>query len=107
MGGLYTTVEGLLQKIREHLSEDNPFVTGDSADPTVRTRFVEFLTKLDQVVSGSVPFTLIVNDALSNSWIESENPDNDPYLEVIIVYSSLLFALFVCISISTFIYTIY
>ena len=30
LGGLYTTVEGLLKKIHTALTKDNPFSTGDS-----------------------------------------------------------------------------
>jgi len=31
LGGFFTSVEGLLDKIRQHLKEGNPFGTGDSA----------------------------------------------------------------------------
>ena len=31
LGGFFTSVEGLLEKIRQHLQEGNPFGTGDSA----------------------------------------------------------------------------
>ncbi len=31
LGSIYTTVEGLLDKVRMNLGEENPFVTGDSA----------------------------------------------------------------------------
>lgn len=30
MGGVFTTVEGLLEKISDHLGENNPFADSDS-----------------------------------------------------------------------------
>lgn len=36
LGGKFTTLEGLLISIREQLGEDNPLVSGDSANPDLK-----------------------------------------------------------------------
>lgn len=41
LGGVYTTVEGLLDKIYEHLKATNPFGSGDS---DTNHKFMSFLT---------------------------------------------------------------
>ena len=40
LGSVYTTVEGLVDKIHEHLSASNPFGDGDSA---TNVKFMHFL----------------------------------------------------------------
>lgn len=99
LGGVYTTVEGLLKKINESLVENNPFYTGDSSrlhhftggaeisgdhmgsdgaqnaqmNPLDnKTRYAEFLRRLDNICNGTeMPFTLIIRDPLGNSFISS------------------------------------
>jgi zinc finger protein len=36
LGGLFTTVEGILEKISSHLKENNPFMCGDSIEGTYK-----------------------------------------------------------------------
>jgi len=87
LDGMYTTVEGLLQKIHKRLEEANPFGHGDSTtkqhltnDPAVEpgfapvkpdhAKFVEFLQKLLDMKEGQAfPFTIIISDPLSNSFV--------------------------------------
>ncbi len=84
LGGVYTTVEGLLKKIGERLNICNPFNVGDSAmkqhetndggafspPSSSTTRYMDFLTTLDQMRQGrKLPFTLCMDDPLSNSFI--------------------------------------
>ena len=97
LGGVYTTVEGLLKKINDSLIENNPFYTGDSSrlhhftgsvsitgdnegegsaqpnDPRdTKTRYAEFLRKLNAICEGTeFPFTLVIRDPLGNSFISS------------------------------------
>jgi zinc finger protein len=97
LGGVYTTVEGLLKKISESLVANNPFYTGDSSrlhhfnpsasiegteahetssmpnDPSsTKTRYAEFLRRLDDFCEGrEYPFTLEIRDPLGNSFISS------------------------------------
>eukprot|EP01069_Polyplicarium_translucidae_P005807 Polyplicarium_translucidae@DN2856_c0_g1_i1.p2 len=69
LGGVFTTVEGLLTKIEEELRKVEPFV-GDSANPEKRAAFVDRIDKLRQLASGAIlPFTLIVEDPADQSFI--------------------------------------
>lgn len=97
LGGVYTTVEGLLKKISDSLIDNNPFYTGDSSrlhhftggaeitgdfmeeggaqpnDPRdTKNRYAEFLRRLKNMCDGTeLPFTLIIRDPLGNSFISS------------------------------------
>ncbi|GMF11274.1 unnamed protein product [Phytophthora lilii] len=80
LGGLYTTVEGLLDKIRQNIEEGNPFAVGDSDGG--RSLLNAWLARLDALKHGAEPFTLILEDPLSNSFIYSPfgSADDDPYM---------------------------
>ena len=71
LGGVYTTVEGLLSQIRENLSQGNPFATGDSAPTTQRSKFESFLSRIDECRDGQMDFTLIISDPGGNSYVYS------------------------------------
>lgn len=81
LGGLYTTVEGLLQKIYTNLRDNNPFAIGDSTElhhssqPTInetKQRFNVFMSKLDDFSKGkNFPFTLSLRDPLGNCFISA------------------------------------
>jgi zinc finger protein len=84
LDGLYTTMEGLLHKIRDRLVSANPFGSGDSARQHHLTndggdfsgpspnhaRYLVFLQKLHDMADGKMfPFTVIISDPLSNSFV--------------------------------------
>jgi len=84
LGGMYTTVEGLLDKLLKKLKDANPFGVGDSvmkhhqtndggafSEPSSNAkRFMELLERLrDMRDSRAFPFTVIINDPLSDSFI--------------------------------------
>eukprot|EP00428_Durinskia_dybowskii_P072136 CAMPEP_0170395322 /NCGR_PEP_ID=MMETSP0117_2-20130122/21716_1 /TAXON_ID=400756 /ORGANISM="Durinskia baltica, Strain CSIRO CS-38" /LENGTH=708 /DNA_ID=CAMNT_0010651623 /DNA_START=53 /DNA_END=2179 /DNA_ORIENTATION=+ len=78
LGGVFTTVEGLLQKIVQKLLESNPFAVGDSStnnhsdDHTARERFGDFIDTLKDCAKGKrFPFTLLMRDPLGNSFISA------------------------------------
>ncbi|KAL4161865.1 hypothetical protein PRNP1_002416 [Phytophthora ramorum] len=80
LGGLYTTVEGLLDKVRQNIEEGNPFAVGDSDGG--RSLLNAWLARLDALKRGAEPFTLILEDPLANSFIYSPfgTADDDPYM---------------------------
>lgn len=83
IGGRFTTVEGLLRQIIDELSEKIPFYTGDSATEAQKAALDRLLTNIESVISGSTPCTLILDDPLSNSYIQNlYAPDPDPRLEI-------------------------
>eukprot|EP00814_Leptocylindrus_danicus_P016629 CAMPEP_0116012476 /NCGR_PEP_ID=MMETSP0321-20121206/5148_1 /TAXON_ID=163516 /ORGANISM="Leptocylindrus danicus var. danicus, Strain B650" /LENGTH=659 /DNA_ID=CAMNT_0003481831 /DNA_START=22 /DNA_END=2001 /DNA_ORIENTATION=- len=86
LNGMYTTVEGLMEKLHKNLVEANPFgsISSDSASkhhltndggefsgPTsTQIKYMQFLEKVKSCAKGEMlPFTLVVNDPLSNSFI--------------------------------------
>lgn len=85
LDGLYTTVEGLLNKIHHRLTTSNPFGHGDSNikhhthndtallfSPPSQTylKYQLFLQNIKNMANGNTfPFTLIISDPLSNSFI--------------------------------------
>ncbi|KAG5183327.1 ZPR1 zinc-finger domain-containing protein, partial [Tribonema minus] len=88
LGSMYTTIEGLLEKIRNNLCEGNPFYSGDSAthhhgsEGATQVKFRVFLEKLDALRDGQhFPFTLVLRDPLGNSFIGAlgyDDPADDP-----------------------------
>ena len=86
LGGLVTTVEGLLSQIHNQLSKNVPFGMGDSLDSQEKERFSSFLSNLEAYSqSVPVPFTLVLDDPLANSFISSpnsEDPATDPSVTI-------------------------
>lgn len=80
LGGIYTTVEGLISKIHDKLEEANPFSAGDSS---LDEKFRKFLKELETLNEGNTKFTLILDDPLANCYIYSQlYPDQDPQITV-------------------------
>jgi zinc finger protein len=96
LGGIYTTVEGLLKRLLAQLKAANPFACGDASEPHTKNlnnnhgdelfaneplhgKFRNFLAKLAEIGEARVfPVTLIVNDPLSNSFIGPAHLDPLP-----------------------------
>jgi len=81
LGSMYTTMEGLIDKIHSELDKVNPFAKGDSSND--RGAYKDFLEKLLVLKEGKKPFTLILDDPLSNCFIYNPNaPQDDPKIHV-------------------------
>ncbi|KAJ3224004.1 nucleolar zinc-finger protein [Clydaea vesicula] len=79
LGGRFTTVEGLLKQIYEELDQKAAFRHGDGVDPARVMAFDTFLSKLKKVLNMEQEFTLILDDPLSNSYLQNVYaPDEDP-----------------------------
>ena len=87
-GGLYTTVESLIKKLKNQLEEANPFGSPDSiprqhhtdddggggggggGTERVNDRYRQLLKRLQELADGKIfPFTLIITDPLANSFV--------------------------------------
>lgn len=80
LGSVYTTVEGLLDKIIDHLDSTNPFGSGDS---DTNNKFMQFLKELRAMKDGERPFTFVLDDPLSNCFIYNPNaPEDDPQITI-------------------------
>lgn len=90
LDGMYTTIEGVLEKIHDRLRTGNPFGAGDSAikqhsandgqgfsDPSPsHVQYMKFLANLKEMAAGRLlPFTLIITDPLANSFVGPPGPD--------------------------------
>ncbi|TIB30292.1 hypothetical protein E3P84_03421 [Wallemia ichthyophaga] len=93
LGGRFTTLEGLLAQVYEDLSTkafigDSAIDTqaGDSGliGSTQMQEFDKFLTQLKTVMTAAKPFTVIIDDPLSSSYIQNFNapePDEQILIE--------------------------
>jgi zinc finger protein len=80
LGGSFTTVEGLLGQVYNQL-ENSPFLSGDSASAQETNKLKDFLSRFKQVMDGTLPATLIMEDPAGNSYVQNlYAPDVDPYL---------------------------
>ena len=52
LGGRFTTIEGLLNNIKDQLANKNPFFAGDSAMAETKDKLKEFCDKLDKVTDA-------------------------------------------------------
>ncbi|KAF4622163.1 hypothetical protein D9613_009114 [Agrocybe pediades] len=81
LGGRFTTVEGILEQIYEELA-DKVFA-GDSSAHNDKARYNDFLTGLKKVKNAEMPYTIILDDPLANSYIQNlYAPDPDPNMTV-------------------------
>jgi len=86
LGSMFTTVEGLIEKLLENI-RDTPFTQGDSSDN--KEAISNFINTLEGIIGDNTnfkPFTLIIDDPLSNSFVFSvyhENPENDKQLTIV------------------------
>jgi zinc finger protein len=93
MGGRFTTVEGILTQIRRDLRsqafglEDGdaeaPSDGGDSMTEESKQAWDTFFASLTEATEGRKEFTLILEDPLASSYVQSRTaPDSDPQIEV-------------------------
>ncbi|KAK8864417.1 hypothetical protein IAR55_001665 [Kwoniella newhampshirensis] len=92
LGGRFTTLEGLLNEIYTELST-KVFRTGDSLHSGIgqtnpetgkeEKTFEVFLKGLKDCMGATRPFTLILDDPVSNSYLQNlYAPDPDPNMEI-------------------------
>ena len=82
LGSHYTTIEGLLDLIATNLTNDNPFGMGDSA---MNKKLLEFIAKCEKLKEGNTPFSIELDDPLSNCFVYNPHaPNLDPQLEIIV-----------------------
>ena len=92
MGGRFTTVEGILTQIRRDLRsqafglEDGDAEVsangGDSMMEESKRNWDLFFQSLTEAIEGRKEFTLILEDPLASSYVQSQTaPDPDPQIE--------------------------
>jgi len=92
IGGIYTTVEGLVEQvndfygeinsnpksqIHDHMKENNPFV-GDSTQSELREKLDKFFEQLKNLQNLAHPWTLVLDDPMANCFIQNPfHPEAD------------------------------
>lgn len=89
MGARFTTVEGLLTQVRDDLRNSQSWVGEPEAeganglDPEDKAHWDRLFHRLDQAIKGDMEFTLILEDPLAHSYVQSLNsPDPDPQIQI-------------------------
>jgi zinc finger protein len=85
MGGRFTTVEGLLTQIRDDLRgsifDIGGDKSGDSMPNNQKQSWETFFSKLDQAIKAEIKYTMLLEDPLSNSYVQSFTaPEPDPQI---------------------------
>ncbi|XP_021375953.1 zinc finger protein ZPR1-like [Mizuhopecten yessoensis] len=85
LGGKFTTLEGLLQNVKDHLSGPNSFFQGDSSQPERKSKLDDFCNQLDKVIDGEMMgIHFVLDDPAGNSYLQNVYaPDDDPELEIV------------------------
>lgn len=79
LGGVFTTVEGILEKITSHLKDNVPFMMGDTSQQGFKGKMNSFFNQMDELQALQRNFTLIIDDPLDNSFIQNPYyPAEDP-----------------------------
>ncbi|XP_060073571.1 zinc finger protein ZPR1-like isoform X2 [Ylistrum balloti] len=85
LGGKFTTIEGLLQNVKDHLTGSNSFMQGDSSQSSRRSGLQIFCNELDKIISGEkTNVHFVLDDPAGNSYLQNVYaPDDDPELEIV------------------------
>ncbi|CAH1987674.1 unnamed protein product [Acanthoscelides obtectus] len=80
LGGRFTTVEGIIQAVKEQLldSKCSVHMFGDSVEARTKEQYQEFMKKFDDVLDAKIPVTLVLDDPAGNSYIQSMRDDGQP-----------------------------
>lgn len=91
LGGRFTTIEGILSQIRDDLKKnifdtdaEGKVTNSDSMPSTEKSKWNNFFSQLDTALAGSLPFTLIMEDPIAKSYVQSfAAPEPDPQIQVV------------------------
>ena len=79
LGSVFTTVEGLLDKLVTELDEKNPF----QGDSSLNEVYQVTITKLRELKDGKKPFSLVLDDAADNCFVYNPHaPNDDPKIKI-------------------------
>ena len=84
LGGRFTTIEGLLQQVKEQMESINPFAFGDSSSEKSANKMAEVINGIDEILTKERHVELILEDPAGNSYVQNVYaPDDDPHLQVV------------------------
>lgn len=82
LGGKYTTLEGMVEDIRDQLTRFNPFAMGDSTQPEQKAKMDLFVERLGGLSDVTEPWTFVLDCPLGNVFIFSPLGESDPNMTV-------------------------
>jgi len=83
LGGRFTTIEGLLNQVKDQLESINPFTLGDSSTESSASKMSDVIQGIQDIIDHKKLVELIVEDAAGNSYIQNVYaPDEDPNLTI-------------------------
>ncbi|KAM4613395.1 zinc finger protein ZPR1 [Polymixia lowei] len=83
VGGKFTTLEGLLQDIKDLTVSKNPFLCGDSSSSDRLEKLKVFGEKLDKIAAGEMDVHFILDDPAGNSYLQNVYaPEPDPEIVI-------------------------
>ncbi|XP_054473188.1 zinc finger protein ZPR1 [Anoplopoma fimbria] len=83
VGGKFTTLEGLLNDIKDLIVSKNPFICGDSGISNRVEKLRAFGEKIDKILSGEMLVHIILDDPTGNSYVQNVYaPDPDPEVTI-------------------------
>ncbi|KAI4661172.1 uncharacterized protein J4E79_004983 [Alternaria viburni] len=85
LGGRFTTIEGLLTQVRDDLKSSifDAGGGGDSMDSESKQKWNTFFHNLSAAINGEDKFTLVLEDPLASSYVQSFTaPEPDPKIKV-------------------------
>lgn len=83
LGGKFTTLEGLLNDIKDLIVSKNPFICGDSGTSDRVQKLREFGEKLEKVITGEMDVHIVLDDPAGNSYLQNVYaPESDPEMVV-------------------------
>lgn len=78
LGGLITTVEGLVESVASALERTHGFALGDAASEGGAAAWKTFFAGLKACAALDKPWTLILTDPMANSFVSGVDGDADP-----------------------------
>lgn len=90
LGGRFTTIEGLLTQVRDDLkanvfdtNDEGAVANGDSMVAAERQKWTDFFAQLDKAIDGQLEFSMILEDPLAKSYVQSFTaPEPDPQITI-------------------------
>lgn len=85
LGGRFTTIEGLLTQVRDDLKSSifDAGEGGDSMESATKQKWSTFFAQLDSAINGEQKFTIVLQDPLASSYVQSFTaPEPDPQIKL-------------------------
>ncbi|XP_034389466.1 zinc finger protein ZPR1 [Cyclopterus lumpus] len=81
--GKFTTLEGLLNDVKDLIVSKNPFICGDSGVSKRVEKLRAFGVQIDRIIAGEMDAHVVLDDPAGNSYVQNVYaPDPDPEITI-------------------------